>query len=164
MKVRRGLIGAWLIAALSVGPLPSLAAEEPGLGVEEVLLALRQELNKIRAASKTSGILSSLRLKGVSLKLQFVMVRETQPDGKSRLRIVPVEVGHDYQAEAVHTLTLEIEPATGAPVMSRRPGPAQSPRKRPSEPRPAPQGQQPLEPQQQPQPEPQQPGPQESED
>jgi hypothetical protein len=157
MRMRHRVIGAGLLLVLSASFLPKLAAEErlaaeeTGLGIQEVLFALQQEMDRIHQATKASGKRRAFELGKASLRIQFVMVREDGPDGKTRLKIVPVEVGHDYPPDAVHTLTLQLEPPGGRPTGSRRPGAA--PRRR--EPASKPQAEPKQEPQPEAQPEPQ---------
>ena len=157
MSRRHKLVSASLLLVLWAGSVPRLAAEEEmGLGIEETLSAVRQEMEKVRRVVKAPGKPPYFRLKEASLRIQFVMVREDGPDGKTRLKIVPVEVGHDYPASAVHTLTLQMERTRVLPTRSRRR--ETGPRRR--EPSSRPQQEPPQAPQQQPQEEPpQEPGP-----
>ncbi|MCI0410425.1 MAG: hypothetical protein L0191_18005 [Acidobacteria bacterium] len=141
MNVHRSVIGAWLcVGLLCGGSAPGLAAEESGLGVKELLLALRREIGKIESEARKSGKRNPYQLGKVSLRIQFVMVRETEPDGTSHLKVVPVEVGHDYPAGAIHVMTLQVEPAPRIPTRFRRPEKrAPGRRQPPSEPRERPQ-------------------------
>ena len=126
MRFRHRLIGAGLFMALLAGSVPRLAAEErpaaeeTGLGIQEVLAVLHQEMDRIRQASKASGKRRAFVVDKASLRIQFVMVREAGPEGRSRLKIVPVEVGHDYPPDAVHSLTIQIEPPDRRQIRAQR--------------------------------------------
>ena len=154
--MRHRMIGAGLMLAVYGGSVPGLAAEEPGLGIEEALLAVRQEMEKVKSVGKKPGKPPYFSLKEATLRIQFVMSRETGPDGTPRMKILPVEVGHDYPAAAVHTLTLQLERPQPQPASSRRPRAVPRRRRPAAEPKQQPQERPQPEPAQEPQPEPEQ--------
>jgi hypothetical protein len=134
------MIGAGLFLALSAGPVGGSAAEEFGLGVEGALVAVQQEMERLKSAVKGSGNPPYFTLKGTSLRIHFVMVREEGPDGKPRMKILPVEAGQTYPEHAIHTVTLQLERTHIPPGGSRQQGAVPGRRERP---RPSPKTQQP---------------------
>jgi len=129
------MISGGLFLALSAGPVAGLAAEEFGLGVEDALVAVQQEMERFKSAARSSGNPPYFTLKETSLQIHFVMVRETGPDGKPRMKILPVEAGHTYPEHVVHTVTLQLERTRRPPGRSRQPEAATG-RREPSGPAP----------------------------
>lgn len=141
MGTRRRIIATGLFLALSVSSVKVLAAEELDLGVEGALVAVQQEMERLKSAVKGSGSPPYFTLKGTSLRIHFVMVREEGPDGKPRMKILPVEAGQTYPEHAIHTVTLQLERTHIPPGGSRQQGAA--PGRRGGRPRSAPKAQQP---------------------
>lgn len=141
MGIRCRIIGAGLFLALSAGPVAEAAAEELGLGIEDALIAVQREMEQLKSASRGSGKPPYFTLKETSLRIHVVMVREAGPDGRSRMKILPVEVGQSYPEQAVHTVTLQLERTRIPPDRSQQPGAA--PGRRGGRPRSAPKAQQP---------------------
>ncbi len=98
-----------------------------GIGLSELLLQLRGELDEAQARLRQSGVAPAIDWESAEVEISFGVTKEAKAEGGANFYVFTIGSGAKHKSEQVHRLKLQLRPhvepkVENAPYTGVRPG------------------------------------------